>query len=106
MYCLAVAKLVINTTILPAEELDRLFPHIQDGGHWEPENCTTRQKLGIFVPLRNRPDQLPILLRHLHQLLVRQLRHYTIFVIEQVGTKSNSLFSPFRQVFNYCIVRV
>ncbi len=55
------------------------------GGHWQPDHCRSRQKLGIFIPIRNRWHQLPILLRHLHQLLVRQWRHYTIYVIEQAG---------------------
>jgi hypothetical protein len=35
--------------------------------------------------MRKRWHQLPIFLRHLHQVLVSQWRHYTIFVVEQAG---------------------
>jgi hypothetical protein len=78
-------KLVINTTLPTDQELNQLFPHIQMGGHWQPDHCQPRQRLGIFIPMRKRWHQLPILLRHLHKLLVPQWRHYTIFVIEQAG---------------------
>ena len=108
------AKLVINATVPTSEELVRLFPHIQAGGHWQPDHCRQRQKLGILVPLRNRWSHLAVLLRHLHQLLVRQWRDYrydymlsylvfsfhfrfhlhcvtfSIFVIEQAGNNENS----------------
>ena len=77
---------MINTTIPTAEELERLFPYIHMGGHWQPNHCKQRQKLGIFIPIyRDRWHQLPILMRHLHQLLVSQWRHYTVYVIEQIG---------------------
>ncbi|XP_046653094.1 beta-1,4-galactosyltransferase 2-like isoform X1 [Daphnia pulicaria] len=76
-------RLVINTTLPTDEELNELFPHIQMGGHWHPEHCHPRQRLGIFVPMKRRWHQLPIFLRHLHQVLVSQWRHYTIFVVEQ-----------------------
>jgi predicted Rossmann-fold nucleotide-binding protein len=78
-------RLVINTTLPTDEELNELFPHIQMGGHWHPEHCHPRQRLGIFVPMKRRWHQLPIFLRHLHQVLVSQWRHYTIFVVEQAG---------------------
>lgn len=83
------AKLFINTTVPTPEELVRLFPHIQAGGHWQPDHCQQRQKLGILIPLRNRWSHAAVLLRHLHQLLVRQWRHYTIYVIEQAGKNGN-----------------
>ena len=67
------------------DELGREFPHVKDGGHWEPEDCLQRQHLGILIPFRDRWDQLPILLRQIHLLLTKQLRHYTIYVIEQNG---------------------
>lgn len=35
--------------------------------------------------MKGRWHQLPIFLRHLHQVLVSQWRHYTIFVVEQAG---------------------
>ena len=76
---------MINTTIPTAGELERLFPHIRMGGHWQPNHCKQSQKLGIFIPIRDRWHQLPILMRHLHQLLVRELRHYTVYIIEQTG---------------------
>ena len=77
------------------EELERHFPQHTTGGHWEPDNCAQRQHLAILIPLRDRWAQLPILLRQLHQLLVQQSRHYTVYVIEQVGRL-------FRQLmFNY-----
>lgn len=67
------------------DELGREFPHVKDGGHWEPEHCLQRQRLGILIPFRDRWDQLPILLRQIHLLLTKQWRHYSIYVIEQNG---------------------
>lgn len=80
---------MVNETAVTLKELNPLFPHIQKGGHWEPGHCVAGQKLGIIVPFRNRWNHLPIFLRHLHPLLVKQLRHYTFYVIEQTG-KSRS----------------
>lgn len=74
-----------NSSHLTLEEVEALYPHIGIGGHWEPASCTQRQRVAIFVPLRDRWHQVPILVKHLHHFLVPQWRHYTVYIIEQAG---------------------
>ena len=59
---------------------------IVDGGHWQPENCEQNQRLAILIPFsKERWNHLLILLKYLHAHLISQERHYSIFVIEQLG---------------------
>lgn len=74
------------------------------GGHWHPEHCHPRQRLGIFVPMKRRWHQLPIFLRHLHQVLVSQWRHYTIFVVEQAGNIIRHT-KHLKRILNFCFRR-
>lgn len=76
------------------EQLEKHFPDVKEGGHWEPDHCAQRQHLAILIPLRDRWDQLPVLVRHIHQLLSKQWRHYTVFVIEQLGARTDISNKP------------
>ncbi|ESN91114.1 hypothetical protein HELRODRAFT_90454 [Helobdella robusta] len=54
------------------------------GGEWKPP-CRSWQKLAIVVPYRDRYHHLLQLLDRLHAMLKKQLVHYKIFVVEQLG---------------------
>ena len=58
---------------------------VHQGGWWSPEDCLPVQSTLIVIPFRDREDQLPILLRHLHPMLKRQQLHYRIVIVEQMG---------------------
>ena len=87
-YCFALTDAVayqINTTVPTMAELNRANEHLQIGGRWQPLHCEQRQKIAVLIPFRDRWHQLPIVIRYLHLILVKQWRHYSIYVIEQKG---------------------
>ena len=55
------------------------------GGEWKPTHCVARYRLAIIIPFRDRDTHLRILLRHLLPILQRQLVHFRVFIVEQVG---------------------
>ncbi|CAH2292909.1 beta-1,4-galactosyltransferase 1-like [Pelobates cultripes] len=69
-------------------------PNVKSGGHWEPHNCTARQKLAIIIPFRNREPHLKIWLYYMHPFLQRQQAVYAVYVIEQTesGEKPKIFF--------------
>ena len=52
--------------------LEKVFPAIKPGGRYQPENCTSRHRVAIIVPYRDRADHLRVFLFKLHSLLPRQ----------------------------------
>lgn len=74
-----VQKTEVTLEYIYEYELD----HVRYGGWWRPKNCTANQKTAIIIPIRNRANQLPVLLRHLIPVLTRHKLHFRIFVIEQ-----------------------
>ncbi|EJD74731.1 hypothetical protein LOAG_17990 [Loa loa] len=65
------------------EEIERLNPYLELGGHGKPGSCLSRHRVAIIVPYRDREAHLRILLHNLHSLLTKQQLDYAIFVIEQ-----------------------
>ena len=65
------------------------------GGTWHPKSCIPRSRVAIIVPFRDREEHLRVFLSILHPMLQRQMIHYTIFVIEQVGTSVQIWFLPY-----------
>lgn len=59
----------------------RLLP----GGWFKPSGCVSKDRVAIIVPYRDRAAQLPILLKNLHPLLMKQQIEYGIFVVEQTN---------------------
>lgn len=74
-----------NETISVVER--RLEPFLLAGGNYEPTECKAKDRVAIIIPYRDREEQLPILLKNLHPMLMRQQINYGIFVVEQ--TKSD-----------------
>lgn len=58
---------------------------IKLGGHWSPSHCTSRHRVAIIIPYRNRDMQLRIFLNSMHPFLQKQQLDYQIFLIEPVS---------------------
>ena len=50
-----------------------------------PATCFPHRRTAILIPYRNREEHLKILLRHLHEILIKQKVEYGIYVINMVG---------------------
>ncbi|XP_012937023.1 beta-N-acetyl-D-glucosaminide beta-1,4-N-acetylglucosaminyl-transferase-like [Aplysia californica] len=74
------------------QEMQRMFPSIQRGGHWSPTDCRPTHKLAILIPFRGRHAHLHVLLPNLIPMLMRQRLDFTIFVIEQVTRASRLIY--------------
>uniref|UniRef100_A0A0R3RJQ2 Beta-1,4-N-acetylgalactosaminyltransferase n=1 Tax=Elaeophora elaphi TaxID=1147741 RepID=A0A0R3RJQ2_9BILA len=65
------------------DEIERLNPHLEPGGHGKSKSCLSRHRVAIIIPYRDREAHLRILLHNLHSLLTKQQLDYAIFVVEQ-----------------------
>lgn len=63
----------------------RLNHFIFTGGYYRPRNCTSKDKVAIIVPFRDRYAHLPIFLKNIHPFLMRQQIEYKIFIVEQTN---------------------
>jgi Galactosyltransferase. len=68
------------------DELEKKFPMLEPGGHYQPQECEARDRVAIIVPYRDRAQHLRTLLLNLHPFLQHQQLDYGIFVTEQTGT--------------------
>ena len=93
---LSVGRIKVKTEVLPFDQNHPVFKNVQLGGHYEPVECQSRNKVAIVVPLRNRFQHLNVLLRHLHPFLQRQQLAYAIFVIEQSADDGYDVFIDFK----------
>lgn len=76
-------KVVKEAQVL--DDLEKEFSSVSPGGQWRPKNCTSRDRVAIIIPYRNREYHLYIFLKNMHPMLQRQQIDYGIFVIEQAG---------------------
>ena len=60
-------------------ELEKLFPEVELGGRYRPPHCTSRHRVALIVPFRDREDHLRTFLFNLHTLLPRQQLGYILF---------------------------
>lgn len=72
---------IIPETIESVEE--RFRNVLQLGGFFKPKECKAKDRVAILVTCRNRENQLPIFLKNLHPILMRQQLEYRIFVVSQ-----------------------
>ncbi|KAL5288000.1 hypothetical protein ACFFRR_008691 [Megaselia abdita] len=63
----------------------RLKNLLLTGGYFRPRNCTSKDKVAIIVPFRDRYAHLPIFLKNIHPFLMRQQIEYKIFIVEQTN---------------------
>lgn len=60
------------------------------GGLYTPLSCSSRHRVAIIIPFRDRDEHLHIFLNHIIPILKRQQLEFRIYVIEQqVGSKFN-----------------
>lgn len=74
----------VEFELLPSIEekfRNRLLP----GGWYKPHDCNPKDRVAIVVPYRDRAHHLPIFLKNIHPLLMKQQIEYGIFVVEQIG---------------------
>ncbi|CAH2092732.1 unnamed protein product [Euphydryas editha] len=79
------AEITVNKTIIKYVPQE-VYPSVNTGGYYRPEDCKPRHKIAILIPYRNRERNLMIFLYNIHSFLIRQKLEYMIFVIEQIGT--------------------
>lgn len=71
------------------ESLESVEKHFQSvlggGGYYKPPDCTARYRVAVIIPCRGveYEEQIPILLKNLHPMMVRQQLEYQIFVVFQ-----------------------
>ncbi|CAH1775772.1 unnamed protein product [Owenia fusiformis] len=87
--CPEVTKYLVGlqnvSKLLSSISMEKHIPYdVQNGGLSFPHVCKARQKVAIIVPYRNRPAQLDIFLRFMHNFLRRQLLEYRIIIVDQV----------------------
>lgn len=61
----------------------RFMTVLQNGGYFKPKECRARDRVAVLVTCRGREKQLPIFLKNIHSLMMRQQLEYQIFVIFQ-----------------------
>ncbi|XP_055533807.1 beta-1,4-N-acetylgalactosaminyltransferase bre-4 [Wyeomyia smithii] len=68
----------------------KLAPKLQPGGQYTPRECSARDRVAIIVPYRDRDQHLPVFLKNLHPLLMKQQIEYGVYIVEQsAGTSFN-----------------
>ena len=87
---------------------DNVTSRVKYGGVYRPPDCQSSQKVAVLIPYRDRPDQLEILVNHLHNMLQRQRVFYGIYVIEMAlpvqfnrGILANAGFLTAGSIGNY-----
>ena len=77
---------VITDDVPPMADIEKKFKHVlEPGGRFRPETCTSRHRVAIIVPYRDREDHLRTFLLNLHNFLPRQQLDYGIYIVEQFG---------------------
>ncbi|KAH7953513.1 hypothetical protein HPB49_009581 [Dermacentor silvarum] len=79
----AVGDLPVKWRVPSLDVMHKEFPHVTEGGRFAPKECTSRHRVAILVPYRDRAVHLKFFLFHMHRLLSRQQIDYGIFIIEQ-----------------------
>uniref|UniRef100_A0A023G5L3 Beta-1,4-N-acetylgalactosaminyltransferase n=1 Tax=Amblyomma triste TaxID=251400 RepID=A0A023G5L3_AMBTT len=69
------------------EAVEDEFPDVIMGGRFRPKNCTSRHRVAILIPYRDRAEHLKVFIYNIHRVLARQQIDYGVFVIEQGDNK-------------------
>lgn len=72
---------------LEYEELEavekRFADSIRPGGRFQPKECRATSRVALVIPYRDRKQHIPIFLKNIHALLMKQQIDYGIFIVEQ-----------------------
>lgn len=79
-------KNIIIETEFSFDYIEKRFQSklIEKGGHWTPKRCTSKHKIAIIIPYRNRLHNLKIFLLNMHPFLMKQRIEYSIYLIEPI----------------------
>ncbi|XP_077557240.1 beta-1,4-N-acetylgalactosaminyltransferase bre-4-like [Haemaphysalis longicornis] len=78
-----VGYIAIKRNVSSLKAVEGEFPDVRMGGFFQPKECTSRHRVAILIPYRNRADQLKVFIYNLHRVLAHQQIDYGVFVIEQ-----------------------
>lgn len=73
----------IKRNVPSLRAVEEEFPDVRMGGFFQPKECTSRHRVAILIPYRNRAEHLKVFIYNLHRLLAHQQIDYGVFVIEQ-----------------------
>ena len=82
-------KVRVAERVVRLPQLEASNHTVLAGGEWRPDYCRSQHNVAIIVPFRNRMAQLLVFLNHMHPFLQRQELHYRMYVINQVGLRSD-----------------
>ncbi|XP_070210040.1 beta-1,4-galactosyltransferase 4-like [Littorina saxatilis] len=74
----------LNETSYP-ELVEKFADVMQNGGHYVPPTCRSREHVALIIPYRDRQRNLYILLSNLLPFLMRQQLEFTVFLVEQTA---------------------
>ena len=60
---------VVVNDVPSMDEMSEMFPMLELGGRWKPENCQAKHKVAIIVPYRDREPHLRAFLLNIHRFL-------------------------------------
>jgi len=84
----------VNLSSAPSlAAIGRIHSDLSLGGHYSPPNCTSKDKVAIIIPFRDREEHLRIFLFNLIPVLKRQQVEFNIFVVEQGGASKDEPFN-------------
>uniref|UniRef100_A0A1I7YKL1 Beta-1,4-N-acetylgalactosaminyltransferase n=1 Tax=Steinernema glaseri TaxID=37863 RepID=A0A1I7YKL1_9BILA len=83
-----VGPLNVSKDALSLEEIEKLYPNVEDGGFGRPQNCTARYRVAIVVPFRDREEHLRLFLHSMHSILAKQQLQYIILLVEQAANET------------------
>ena len=75
-------KTITNEVPSTMEEIEAIFPYLAPGGRFQPTECTSRHRVAIIVPYRDREDHLRTFLLNIHKFLQPQQLDYAIYLGE------------------------
>ncbi|XP_035912557.1 beta-1,4-N-acetylgalactosaminyltransferase bre-4 isoform X2 [Anopheles stephensi] len=79
----------VDVLFEPISAVEKRFASkLQPGGQYVPPGCTARNRVAIIVPYRDREQHLPIFLKNIHALLMKQQLEYGIYIVEQTAGSS------------------
>ncbi|KRX24315.1 putative ribosomal RNA methyltransferase NOP2 [Trichinella nelsoni] len=81
-------KLNVEFSSPEFSQLEALYPEVNNGGSFYPQDCIPPDDVAVIIPYRDRDLHLRTFLLNIHSFLMRQKLHYQIFVVEQVANQT------------------
>ncbi|KAL6744143.1 hypothetical protein Aduo_017108 [Ancylostoma duodenale] len=82
------AAVTVSMDVLSEAQLSEKLDYLQPGGHYIPNSCSSKYRVAIVVPYRDRESHLHVLLNNFHPFLTDQQLDYSIIVVEQAANQT------------------